>query len=336
MFDGIKRFIRNVRIDVDFSGYDREMRAIHESAASRRYCWTQLEKEIGQFKQEARIEADTKFGADLESLDRGLAVDAAKLMEVNASLSVFSRSYKDEFTALDTKKESLQREKSRLIEKKKSLQAERTTAKEELDEAYARLESAQDDVESWYAKSERSGWLFGNAGNKIPNHSLFGQSHGDLDGYKSDRDEAGRDIGTAKDEISRIRSAQQNVSEALNENSRAIDSVFEQIKKTKAASDRWIELRKHGITRQSLQSELAVLAADENKKRSRRIVIELSHGEFIRQRELQFGVPEREAQVNDLKARKAQFIAEFDFPVNEAARKSSHREKWLKEHGVVE
>jgi hypothetical protein len=39
-------------------------------------------------------------------------------------------------------------------------------------------------------KSERTPWLLVYGGKKIQNHSMFGQSFGDLDFYKSDRDKA--------------------------------------------------------------------------------------------------------------------------------------------------
>jgi hypothetical protein len=48
----------------------------------------------------------------------------------------------------------------------------------------------KNNIKSWHNKSERTPWLLGYGGKRIQNHSMFGQSFGDLDFYKSDRDKA--------------------------------------------------------------------------------------------------------------------------------------------------
>jgi hypothetical protein len=45
----------------------------------------------------------------------------------------------------------------------------------------------KNNIKPWHNKSERTPWSLGNGGKIISNHSMFGQSFGDLDFYKSDR-----------------------------------------------------------------------------------------------------------------------------------------------------
>jgi hypothetical protein len=89
------------------------------------------------------------------------------------------------------------------------MKAERSATHDDLQEAYGDLEDAKGDVDRWYAKSERTPWLFGNGGKKLPKYSLFGQSHGDLSSAKYRRGEAVSYVGDSKRRIADIKTRRQ-------------------------------------------------------------------------------------------------------------------------------
>jgi hypothetical protein len=70
------------------------------------------------------------------------------------------------------------------------------------------------------AFEERTPWLFGNRGKKLPDHTLFGQSFGDLDGYTADRERACAEIGSCKAAIAEI-AGRQKTNWTLNQENEA-------------------------------------------------------------------------------------------------------------------
>ncbi len=150
-----------------------------------------------------------------------------------------------------------------MIEKKRSLSNQVQDMKSSISSAYSEKKEAYDSlnyysgqIDSWYAKSERTPWLFGNGGKKIPKHSFFGQSHGDLSSYKSSRNSAYYDAQSAKSKISQLKNRRQSYYDEINRISNEIGYLINKINHAKSDRNHWYELKKQGYTQKKLSHEI--------------------------------------------------------------------------------
>lgn len=332
MFGAIKSFIRNSRIKIDYPRYEREQRVAHLAQADRRFDASQLDKEIAQIRQQATAAGDQRFGSDVASLRQRVAATEHGLRKDRQLLLIFERNYKAELDALYAQKTELFEEKEGLLADAQAMKAERSGAHDDLQEAYGDLEDAKSDVDRWYAKSERTPWLFGNGGKKLPRHSLFGQSHGDLSSAKYRRGEAVSDIGDSKRRIADIKARQAAVRHAIDRNYAEIGSVMEKIGSVKKDRQHMYDLKNEGVdptvlrtTIKTTQSTLTDLERQLQSAENQRLAL-------IQETQARMGLGEREAAVADLLSRKARFVEEFDSEQSRATRQDEHRRQWMASH----
>jgi hypothetical protein len=334
MFDGIKRFFYEVRINADFPQYESSRLQAHTAESARRFDTAQLEREVATIKEKTCHAANEKFGVNTNALYGEIAVLEKDIRSTRWNLAIFERDYKSELNDLHTKKDALLEEKDRLIAEMTALQEARSGAQESLQYAYDRLESAKNAIDRWYGKSDRTPWLFGNGGKKLPKHSMFGQSFGDLDGYKRDRGAAVSDIGNCKEEIGKIKSRQRRNKEHRDENKAAVTKIFEQINATKAARQLMYELKQQGMKYFAIKKELSAYLSSQADLQNRLHALETQRNEFTEQMKYRLGINEREANIAEIRALKAQFLEDFHSLSNQELRRADHRKQWMSEHGV--
>ena len=199
------------------------------------------------------------------------------------------------------------------------LKAQRTVLQEQTSAAHSRLERAKADIQSWHNKSSRTPWLFGNSGKKLPNHSIFGQSFGDLDGYKGDRSSAVQELQRCGHEISRIKDRFENTKQ--------------KIEAVKNARQRMFDLKKQGLYPAKIERTIASLEDQVRTLTASITTLEREQIQFLEQARHQRGAIALEAQIKHLKKMTAEFIASFDDLSAKEARRRAHRELWLKKHG---
>jgi chromosome segregation ATPase len=334
MFDGIKNFFHEVQIKADFPQYENSKLQAHVAEAERRFDTAQLEREVAAIKEGTCRAMSEKFGLDTAALNYEIAILEGEVRRTRGNLAIFERDYKWELNELHNRKKELRKEKDGLIEEMKALQEERTEAHESLQDAYDRLEAAKNSIDHWYSKSERTRWLFGNGGKKLPKHSLFGQSFGDLEGYKLDRGIAVSDIRNSKIEVSEIKGRQRRNKECREENKAALRKVFDQINATEAVRQQMYELKQQGMKYSVLKKELSKYLSDHTDWQNRLHALEAESNTLTEEMECRLGIREREAKIAELKARKAQFLEEFHSPGSQESRRADHRKWWMFEHGV--
>lgn len=332
MFDAVKSFIRNTRIKIDYPRYEREQLAAHMAQADRRFDASQLNKEITQIRQQATVAGDQRFGADVASLSQRVAVAEDGLRKDRQLLSIFERNYKAELDALYAQKTQLFEEKEGLLAAARALKVERSGAHDDLHEAYDDLEDAKSDVDRWYAKSERTPWLFGNGSKKIPKHSLFGQSHGDLSAAKYRRGEAVSDIGDSKRRVAAIKARQAGVRQEIDRNYAEIGVVMEKIGSVKKDRQQMYDLKKEGVdpgilrtTIHTAQLTLTDLKGQLRNSENQRLAL-------IQETQARLGLHEREAAVSELHSKKTRFVEQFDSEQSRATRQEEHRRQWMANH----
>lgn len=326
---GVQRFVQDIRIDADFPRYEQEKRADHESAANLRFDTTQLEREIDDIVRAAEADGNAAYGDYLCWLGTSIYALQSRIKEHRTQLELLGRDYRQELEALYAEKASLQSAKSGLLADMKALKKERSDAQAELSEAYDDLDEAKSSIDSWYSKSERTPWLFGNGGKELPKRSLFGQSFGDLDGYKADRARACDDIGSCKSDIDEIAARQKANRVLLDENKACLDRVTESIGAAKASRQQMFDLKDQGVQRHQVEADLAelvrreaVLQKDWNHQTS-------AMAALVEQQATRLGIEERKCAVLALREKRAQYLIAFDAPEQRAARQQAHRDWWL-------
>jgi chromosome segregation ATPase len=335
MFDRIKRFVREVRIDLDFPRYERQQRDEHEQQAQKRFSTEQLNIEKAKLIQKIESEASSKFNASILEKENNKKRAEEETKETEYLLSFFLRHYKEELNELYAEKDELLSKKKALFDNLSEIKESLSEAFDDKNKAYSELNHYKDRIDSWHAKSDRTPLLFGNAGKKLPKHSLFGQSFGDLDSYKYHRDSAYEDVRAAKSQIGDLKQDQHELYGAIEDVKEEIGEVFAQINQVKTDRSKMYELKKSGYQRNELQEKLnelhvttSALAAEIQK------IIE-SRKEFINQQKHRYGVVDLEAKIRKIEEQKEQFMNSFDLEKNKQERKRLHREIWLKQRGVA-
>ncbi|HMN15260.1 MAG: hypothetical protein LC114_23075 [Bryobacterales bacterium] len=333
MFEGIKSFIRDIRIKFDYPRYEKESLAAHRAEAECRFDIGQLQIEVSTIKLQAELTGDQRFGAEITPLRRQIAVLEQESNRIRGQQAILERDYKSELDELYARKKQLIETNEELFAEMKRLQAERSQAHDDLKEAYEDLDDAKDDVDRWYSKSERTPWLFGNGGRKLPKHSPFGQSFGDLEAAKSRRGDAAHEIGECKGRIADIRARQAENKREREQNRAEIGRVSDKIAAVKAARQRMLDLKNEGVQQGPLRQKLRECLSSQADFENQLLVLESQRSALVEETECRLGLREREAAIADLVARKARFMDEFHSEQSKAARLDHHRRQWLAKRG---
>ena len=335
MFDRIKSFFREVRVDLDFPSYERQQRDEHERDAQRRFSTEQLNNEKVKLLKTIESESGSKFNALMHEKENNKKQHEEAARETEYLLSFFLRHYKEELNDLYAEKEVLFSKKKGLYDDLSEIKFSLSEAFDEKSSAYSELNDYKDRIDSWYAKSERTPWLFGNAGKELPKHSLFGQSLGDLDSYKYHRDSAYEDVQDAKRKIGNLKKEQHQLHRSIGQVKEAIEALFSQINQAKKDRAKMHELKKSGHQRKELQSKLDELRNIISSLADEIEGVLQSKKEFINQEKHRRGVVELEAKIRKIEAEKVQFLKSFDYEESKQNRRRAHREIWLKQRGMA-
>jgi hypothetical protein len=335
MFERIKNYFRDVRISLDFPQHERQCRCEHEQQAERQFSTKQLDDESGKLLTRIGALASSQFDSLIKTKEEGRERFQSSANDTKSKLSYFLRFYKKELDELQTAKDVLFSQKRELYEKKNKVKDLLSVAFEEKDKAYSELNYYKERIDSWYAKSDRTPWLFGNAGKELPKHSFFGQSFGDLDSYKYHRNSAHDDAQEAKSRIGNLKQDQHELGTEIAQLKREIDALFDQINHVKKDQFTMHELKKAGHNKQDLQTKLDGIHTAINKLSSEINGLESSKREFIILEKHRHGVMDLESTIREIKQKKGQFLGSFDLEPNQQERKRLHRETWLKKRNIA-
>ncbi len=303
MFNWLFKKIQDTRIDFSYPAYEATEKSKHVALANSRFCVRKLQTEIDTVMSIPRQEAFVLYQGPITKLSQSISKLSTELSEQRVNRAIFSRSYK---TELDP-----------LYELSHELKAKLDELHSDKDDAYDDLNSAKQDIDHWYSKSKRT-VFFGNGGKELPKHSLFGQSHGDLDAYKYDRDKASEEIQSCNQEIGRIK-AKKTI-------------LYAKINTIKADRQRMQDLRKKGLNIEKIKNilintekQLSHLQAELKQLEAQRVMF----FESARQRN---GVGILEAEIVSIESEKKAFLCSFDQIRAKSGRKLAHRKEWFNTH----
>ena len=245
-------------------------------------------------------------------------------------LDLLLRDYIKELDSLYDQKKSLFLQKDDLYSQQSILHEELESAFKQKEAAYDLLNECKDNIESWHAKSDRTPWLFGNGGKKLPKHSLFGQSFGDLDSYKYDRDDAYSDVKSCKNKIGDIKKKISLNKGYINKFKNEIGSTNIIIKKCKDDRMKVYKFNKEGVDKGSTQRKIDKLRSILKSAKNKLGEIESTKNKYISMKKDEYGVFALEREVKITYSNKYQFIKDFDLNENHQKRVNEHRTIWTK------
>lgn len=344
MFKWLKDFILDMKISRDFPSYNEACKGEHQALAERRFSTEEFNAELNLLMRPILTEKQ-QFDIPINELYSVVATIKTGIAGSREKLVLFKRNYKEELDFRYAERDTLFKERDRLFpakdkldEELKVVYMEKSGAHKEKGEAFQGVNDAQSDIDSWYSDSERSTWMLGNKGKKLPNHSLFGQSHGDLSGYKSDRDDAYHEVQNIKDRILIFNKQIQTLKDkkgVINNNIRTINKRAHdlklQIEKIKEDRQRMFDLRKQRYSKGKLEEEISRNEKELNKKECEWRELRKQCDEFMLKSRKKSGVIELEEKIKRTLIEKNQFIKGFEEEKAIKLRKHEHREAWIAE-----
>jgi hypothetical protein len=335
MFKRAIDFFRDIRIKLNFPEYEKKCRLEHERRADRIHAIGELEVEARSVVRKIEVESDHLFQMEIAKLRGTVSSMGFKISNHESLLRILTRNYKQDIDALYEEKNTLFSEKEELYASKNALSAQIQAAFSEKSAAHEALNRRKASIDSWYAKSDRTPWLFGNGGKKLPKNSLFGQSFSDLESLKSDRDSAFEEVKRCVEAISDLKREQQRLGDLIGRINVSIGALVEDINQVKNERTRMFELKNEGVREGRIRAELRDFNESLiNEQRGLASLVGESIA-FITSEKHRRGVIDLEAQIQRLKDRKLSYLKEFDLDVNRELRVAQHRQNWLKERGLA-
>lgn len=298
---------REKAIAETFPDYEDARRTEHLHHALRRFPTGALEQEHAKLMASARHEARSRYDPAITESEQAIARLRRQIAPSSSAMPAAppSRNAKAEL--------------SLLYDELRMLRAEIDSAHLAKQAAYQQLDSAKHSINSWHNKSRRSPLLFGNGGRTLPKHSMFGQSMGDLAGYKAARANAVRDIANIKRQletlIKRRSELQDQIAKLKNARQCAVGVAPNRYPAT-SGNQHLPELQ---VRLQHLLSHLTNLRSE--------------RAQLLDAARYRTGAIEIERVITNLKLRRDDFLASFDTPEAKAARYAAHVERWLNAHG---
>ena len=332
MIKRILNYLRDIRINFDYRKHEENCRNKHKLQAEKTYKTQTLEDEVKSINKRIDEEADNLFKGEIERLNSKISNISSDVSSSNEILKLLSRNFKQELEDAYLSKSSLFTNKNEAYSRINVIKKELSEAFESKHEAYETLNDYKDAVDSWYTKSERTPWLFGNAGKKLPKHSPFGQSHGDLDHYKYQRDKAYDDAQEWNEEITHLKQKKNSIGSRISEIKQEIVNLNETIYKIKNDRNHMYELKKEGHEKEKLKSCLGELQSTIKLERRNLEDQQSLRSEFVADKKISYGIIELELKIKKIISEKKEFIESFEKEINKSKRIDDHRIAWLNKH----
>lgn len=296
---------RERKIRLAFSTFEAAKRAEHLQISLRKFPTGALEEEVHKLMGDVREEVRAKFAGPIVALENEVARVSAEIGHSKKELAILQHSYKSELEPL--------------YEQLNVLSIETKAAQDGKQKSYADLEKAKERINSWHNKSKRSPFLSGNGGTELPRHSFFGQSLGDLDGYKADKSRASRDIARIRDQLAKLNARR--------------SEIHQRVSVIKAARQRMFDLKEQGRSVNRLQLSLSRQQATLLELASRLAGLRTERGNALDAARYRTGAFEIERLILAIKLKRDDFVKSFDDPEVAAARFAAHVEDWINAHG---
>jgi len=303
MFRWLINLVQDARIAFAYLSYERECKKQWVADAERTYSAAQVEQDIKARMAEPMGHVSYEFDAPISDLESKRNNVRRVVSEAKGKLAILERDYKSE---LDSAYQTMNATRDELAE-----------CRGKLASAYDDLSSAKRSLDSWYSRAE--GNWFGNAGEKLPKHSFFGQDLSDRDRYKSERDSAAYAIG-------RYKSARSSIEHR-------VDEARATVKRIKDARQEMFDLKKAGFDKRIVTSAINSGTNDLRAIGEEIAQLAKSRDDYVHQAKLSLGVYALEKEIERLTREKGARIKAFDSEPVILDRKAKHREEWLAARG---
>lgn len=329
MFSRIANYFRELRIKADFLKYEEKCRAEHIQHAESQFSTEHLEKKIISINARIQNEAANLFKNKISDIRSVIVKIGSEINHNEELIQLLVRDYKNELDEAYRQKKSLYGEKDEAFNNKQALHDELSKAFDRKKAAYKSVNHYQDLINSWYARSKRTTLLFGKKGKKIPKHSIFGQSQGDLDSYKYDRDKAYEDVQKCKNEIGRIKGKIENIKTKIDDIKQNIGIINKKITAIKADRSSMYRLIKQGYKTEIIENKVKSLKSTLEQNKLDLKEQELMQQHYVDTKKHEYGVDVLESEIDSMASKKREFIRLFENNDHHVERVSKHRKMWL-------
>lgn len=302
MFEWLTNLVDDARIAFAYPEYEHECRRLWVSEAERTYSTSHIEQNINERMAKPLQHALIAFDIPIRDFEARCNNIKRVLSEATENLKTLDRDYKSEL--------------EEAYKLQKEIREQLDECRKNLSNAYDDLNKAKRNLDSWYSRAE--GNWFGNGGNKLPNHSFFGQDLSDRNHYKSQRNIASSHVGRLKAERSTI-------------GHRLQDSLA-LIRGIKGARQQMFDLKKAGFDKRIVTSAINAGNYELQNVNKNIVILTLSRDNYLRNAKNELGIFALENQIEwHRKELDARFKA-FDIEEFVLKRKIKHRTIWLAKH----
>ena len=334
MFDGIRNWLRELRVQSDFGRYEKLARDQHLREMEEKFPVTALQEELQSLLKKIEVEASARYQPGIDRREQECESIRHAIEKANRDLGYFERDYGAELEALHERKDGHYRNKDELYRSMARLSERRADHQKEKASALGALDDAKGSVDAWYAQSQRSPWLLGNAGRELPRYSLFGQSLNELEGYKAARDEAYQEVKRCGEDVSRLSRSISDCYHEIGEIKRQIAELKQRIHAVHRDRDHKRELQRAGQSRSTILDQLSRLRTRLTEKTAEAEALRKERGAFVEAGRERYGVPVLEERITELARQADGYRRAFEKASRRAQRVREHRSQWLKERNL--
>ncbi len=328
IFGRIAGFVRDVRITAEFPSFEAERRREHVAEGEARFSSIDLQRRIKALDSEIADESMRLFDDRVAVLTEEVENITSAMTERNGQIELLQRNFDGEFEELDMDINALYEESDYMRSQIDPLKEQLANTYEERKKAYARLDAAKREIDKWHRRAK-------DRPRNLPQHSLFGQSMGDLHSLKNEREQASRDIGKAKADIASLKSNIGEIYDGLDAIRSQVDQLKRRVDDVRRDRSSAGRLYASGVTIELLENEIEALAALRLRRRETLAEIQLQREEYTVRARLERKVEECEAQVENLARQHEVWIQAFDLEEKRQERKDEHRAVWLRKRGLL-
>lgn len=288
---------REAVIAATFRRFEEQLRVEHLATAEHAFDSSSLQAELNAFLAPHEARASEVFDQPISSAVLVVQATQARMAALKDELELLSR--------------DLQKELQAQFGRQESLREERRSASNRCHAAAARISAAQDQIDRWHRRSKSAWPIVGNAGRRLPQHSLFGQSFGDLDGHKADRDSAYAELQSAKRQVAAV-------SDQLGE----VDNEIDALKQARRAQ---IDMFKAGLSVRDHAALIASTAAELGEQRSACVRLQAKRTAMLANARALPEAKHLTAEIDRIARHKSAFISAFDSAEAASNRRAQHR-----------
>ncbi len=332
MIKWITNFFENIKINSDYLEYEKNCLIKYTKKSEILFPIQKYKDSLSLLENTLNIAVEKQFSASYRSYTNKISNIKSQLKTNKNQLNFFKENYKQALEKSYNERQKLFDERSDKYAISILIKEKLNNAHDDKKSAYVRANEAKDCIDSWYNKSQRSTFLLGNSGQKIPKSAFFSQSHNDLDSYKHERSEAYAEVEACKEEINAIKYELNDLNDTIKSINNSICKNKKHIDLLKCNRTKRKNLMQEGYTKENLEKNIALNLKEQAATEKKLEIVKKERSAYSLEQKNNLGFYQLENKLNQCIASKQDFLDSFKSEVSKNQRKITHRTEWLKKN----